>query len=592
VKTGTLPRWELETIYAGGLDSPALAADLEQLEKALAEIELHHGTGEAVARALGQAVELFNRAWLLSDTLGTFIDCILATDSYDEAAAKKQSALEMVQVRLTTAWTRFQGWLRLLGAALPAALAAPGPAASHAFVLEEAAEQGRWLMGGAEEALAAELSLPGANAWAKLQRTITSRISVPFTLDGEERSLPISSLINLRTHPDGEVRRRAWEAEMAEWEKVKEPLAACMNGVKGFAVTLDRRRGRADCLHAPIDRSRIDRPTLEALLEAMRGSLPMFGRYFRRKAERLGREKLPWWDLFAPTGAAGRGYGWEEARASILDTFGEFSPGLASLARRAFDERWIDAGPRDGKRGGAFCAAVPAVRQSRILCNFDGSLDQLFTVAHELGHAFHNECAWAAGRTPLQQVTPMTLAETASIMCENIVGSAVLSRVSDPREELALLENTLIGDAQVVVDIYSRFLFEKEVMERRARGELSAAELCDAMERAQEAAYGDALDGRYRHRWMWTWKPHYYAADLNFYNFPYAFGLLFATGLYAVYRRRGAAFVPDYQELLACTGMADAATLAARFGIDLRSRSFWDGSIEVIRGRVDRYCSL
>jgi oligoendopeptidase F len=213
-------------------------------------------------------------------------------------------------------------------------------------------------------------------------------------------------------------------------------------------------------------------------------------------------------------------------------------------------------------------------------------------VAHELGHGFHNECAYHAGKTELQQVTPMTLAETASIMCENIVNNAVLARARDPQEELAVLENTLIGEGQVIVDIYSRFLFEKEVMERRERSELSADDLCEIMERSQEAAYGDGLDPRFRHKYMWTWKPHYYFADLNFYNFPYAFGLLFGTGLYAVYRKRGAEFVSDYKELLEGTGEASAADLAARFGIDLQRRAFWDGSIEIIRGRIDRYCEL
>jgi oligoendopeptidase F len=276
----------------------------------------------------------------------------------------------------------------------------------------------------------------------------------------------------------------------------------------------------------------------------------------------------------------------------ILENFGSFSPRLRSFAERAFREKWIDAEPRDGKVGGAFCEPVPTVKESRILCNFDGSLEQVSTVAHELGHGFHNDCAFRAGKTMLQQSTPTTLAETASIMCETIVNDALLARTKDPREQLALLENALINESQVIVDIYSRFLFEKEVLERRASSELSADELCGIMDRAQAAAYGEALDGQSRHPYMWTWKPHYYIAELDFYNFPYAFGLLFGTGLYAVYRSRGAAFVPDYEKLLASTGEASAADLAAGFGIDIHTRAFWDESIAVIRGKIDRYCAL
>lgn len=596
-----LPRWDLRNVYPD-LASAELAADLGALASTLEEIERHHAQSlapssrtappETLSRALDRAVELFNRAYLLSTTLEVYIDSFVATDSYDRAAAKKQSELEITQVRLKQGWTRFQGWIRGVAEELPRALEHAGPARDHAFILNEAAAQGAYLMSDPEEMLAAELSLAGAQAWSKLQRTLTSQINVEIELDGAARKIPMPALINLRSHPEESVRRRAYEAEMQEWEKVQEPLAACMNGVKGTAVFLQKRRGRTDCLHAPIDQARIDRPTLQALLDSMKDSLPHFRRYFKAKAARLGKMSLAWWDICAPTGRAGSTFTWQQAREFVLENFASFSPDLRTFAQRAFDGNWIDAQPRDGKRGGAFCSAVPRVKESRILCNFDGSLDQVSTVAHELGHGFHNECAYRAGKTELQQVTPMTLAETASIMCENIVTNAVLARARDPQEELAVLENSLIGEGQVIVDIYSRFLFEKEVMERRERSELSADDLCEIMDRAQDAAYGDGLDARFRHRYMWTWKPHYYFSDLNFYNFPYAFGLLFGTGLYAVYKKRGREFVSAYQELLASTGEANAADLAARFGIHIHGRAFWDDSLAIIRGRIDRYCAL
>jgi oligoendopeptidase F len=285
-------------------------------------------------------------------------------------------------------------------------------------------------------------------------------------------------------------------------------------------------------------------------------------------------------------------YSFEEARDFIVENFGKFSPDLAAFAKRAFDSNWIDAEQRDGKRGGAFCMEVQGVRESRILSNFDGSFDQVGTLAHELGHAFHNECAYQANKTVLQQLTPMTLAETASTMCETIVSEAVLASTKDPQEELAVLEAQIQGGGQVVVDIYSRYLFEKEVFERRAQSELSADDFNDIMERAQKAAYGDGLDERYLQKFMWTWKPHYYSPSLSFYNYPYAFGLLFATGLYAIYKQRGADFVQDYKNLLASTGEEKAARLAKRFGIDITKRKFWDDSLAIIGKRIDRYVEL
>jgi oligoendopeptidase F len=192
----------------------------------------------------------------------------------------------------------------------------------------------------------------------------------------------------------------------------------------------------------------------------------------------------------------------------------------------------------------------------------------------------------------LQQRTPMTLAETASIMNETIVTDALLARAADAEEELAILESFLSSAAQVIVDIYSRYLFEKEVFERRASAELSADELCDAMLRAQRETYGDGLDGRYLHPYMWAWKPHYYRPSLSFYNFPYAFGLLFGLGLYSVYRERGPAFVSEYDQLLRSTGEATPIELAEHFGIDISEQAFWEGSLAVIEERIERYLIL
>jgi pepF/M3 family oligoendopeptidase len=503
------------------------------------------------------------------------------------------SEMEPLLVHAERQRVLFQGWMGTVAAetgALESALDVEGAARNHGFYLREAAEQSRYLMSEAEEALAAELSLSGARAWQKLQGIVASQLRVPFERDGQVDQMPITVLQNLRTDPDGKVRRRAYEVELAAWESVREPLAACLNGVKGMVSTLDRRRGRTDALHAALDQARIDRQTLEAMLDAIHASFPAFRRYLQAKAGLLGQEALPWWDLFAPVGTSEKRYSFVEARDFILEQFASFSDGLAVLARRAFDQKWIDAEPRDGKRGGAFCMKVPAVGESRILCNFDGSLDQVLTIAHELGHAYHNDCQ--VGKTALQRITPMTLAETASIFNETIITDALLDRTASAEEELVILETFLNGATQTVVDIYSRYLFEKEVFERRAKAELSADDFCEMMIRAQKETYGDGLDERYLHPYMWAWKPHYYRPELSFYNFPYAFGLLFGLGLYDIYRQRGAAFLPEYDELLRTSGQGTAADLAASFGIDLCQRSFWEGSLRIVKQRIERYRAL
>jgi len=595
------PRWDLSNVYPG-LESPEFEAALSAYRQQLDELEAFFRdellqTDETtpvdrLAARTGSALQRFNALYALSATLRGYLMSFVSTDSRNTLAMKKMSGFQMIGVRLQNLEKRYQAWLGRIAGRLEQVIAADATAGAHAFPLREAAEQSKYLMSEAEEALGAELNLSGTNAWARLQGTVTSQLTVDFELDGKTEKLPMPALINLHSHPDEAVRRQAYEAELKAWDSVREPLAACLNGVKGAANTFNKHRGRTDALHQAIDLARIDRATLETMLGAMQASFPVFRKYFHAKAKRLGKERLAWWDLFAPAGRSEKTYTFDEARAFIVANFEGFSPELAAFARTAFENRWIDAEPRQGKRGGAFCMSLPAVQESRVLCNFDGSLDQVSTIAHELGHAFHNACAFQAGRTEIQRDTPMTLAETASIMNETIVMEAILAQTADPQEQLAILETQLIGDAQVIVDIYSRYLFEKEVFERREKSDLSADELCEIMERAQQAAYGDGLDGKYLHKYMWTWKPHYYYGGLPFYNFPYAFGLLFGIGLYAIYRQRGAAFVAEYKQLLASTGLASAADLAARFGIDIRRRRFWEDSLGVIAGRIERYCNL
>jgi pepF/M3 family oligoendopeptidase len=593
------PRWDLGNVFPG-LGSAELAAAIDELDQKLLGLERYLATKVDRARGTSKDLTAVVRGLILrlndvttrEGTIRAYVTSNTRTDTFDVAARKLESELDLRQVRLRTAGTRVTRFLGRISGRLSRVVAADKSARSHAFFLTTAASQARYLMGDGEETLAAELAPSGGEAWAKLQRVVTSQLAVDFELEGTVRKLPMPELINLRSHRDEGIRHRAWEAEIAAWETVKEPLAAALNGIKAEATTLWKRRGRSDCLHASIDMARIDRSTLEAMLAAMRDSFPIFRRYLKAKAGKLGKDRLAWWDLFAPFGRDQRTLTFAEARTFILSRFETFAPELASLARRAFDERWIDGQMRRGKVGGAFCMEVPGVRESRILCNYDGTLDQVSTLAHELGHAFHNECAFAAGKTSLQRDTPMTLAETASILCETIVNEALLESIGSRDEELSVREGMLSGSTQVIVDIYSRYLFEKEVFERCGTSAVGADELCQIMERAQAETYGDGLDERYRHPFMWTWKPHYYMPEIAFYNYPYAFGLLLGLGLYAIYRVRGKAFVTDYRAFLASTGEASAADLAARFGIDIRGRAFWDAGIEVISRQVERYCEL
>jgi len=406
----------------------------------------------------------------------------------------------------------------------------------------------------------------------------------------EDKEMPITAIINLLDHPEEKMRRRGYEAATEAFTSVEHILAAALNGVKGTQLIEFTRRNRVDALHDSLDKARIDRDTLDAMLEAVRNTLPMLRKFYLTKAKRLGKETLPFWDLDAPTAKTITKYSYQQAQNFILENFSNFSDELAGLARNAFDNNWIDVGPREGKVGGAYCAGLYGVEESRILLNYEENLNWVFTLAHELGHAFHNYCL--KGKTRFHRRYPMTLAETASIMCETIVTNAAIEQAKTEDEELAILEASLNSAIMVIVDVYAAYLFESEVFKRRAESKLSAREFRDIEDWALTDAYGEVLDENYRFKFGWARRPHFFIHDRSFYNYPYTFGLLLGIGLYAVYQERGKDFIPQYIKFLSNVGMGTAADLAAKFDMDLRDPAFWQRGLDVILQRIERYSSL
>ena len=594
--SNVLPRWDMTVVYPG-LGSPEFAAGFAAAVAAIDRLEAlfdAEGVGqrqtdpldEAAVAAVERVIRGYNATLDTVETLHAYLEAFVTTDSRDDTAQARLSELDQHAVRLAKLDARWVAWIG--GFDVEALIARSTVAAEHAFPLRQARRGAAHLMAPTEEALAAELNPAAGGAWGKLHDNLTSQIMVRLDLEGEERSLPMSEVRNLALDADREVRRRAYEAELAAWRAAALPLAAALNGIKGQGNVLSARRRWAEPLEAALFQNHIDRDTLDALLGATREAFPDLRRYLRAKARALGLPALTWYDLFAPVGDAGRGWAWDEAVDFLLEQFGTYSGRLRGLAERAVRERWVDVGPRPGKQGGAFCMWLRE-GESRILANYAPSYDGVSTLAHELGHAYHN--LNENGLTPLQRGTPMTLAETASTFCETIVREAALARAGTA-ERLFILEQSLQGACQVVVDIVSRFEFERRVFAARRERELSIDELSRFMLDAQRGTYGDGLDPDALHPYMWAVKGHYYSAGRPFYNFPYLFGLLFGLGLYARYREDPDNFRAGYDDLLASTGRADAAELAARCGFDLRAPAFWRAGLDVVRADVDRFEAL
>ncbi|MEO2003251.1 MAG: M3 family oligoendopeptidase, partial [Candidatus Poribacteria bacterium] len=535
----SLPHWDMSVVYPG-LDSgefdAAMADTIEEIA-GLVEVFEEHSIGAAsspevddrVVRVFEIVVSRLNAAFTKGYALDAYIHGFITTDTTNEQAQANSSELNQHWLKVQLLDARLTAWLGSLD--VDALVAQSSVAADHEFMLRRAKVEAEHLMSAEEEALATELSLTGRTAWQKLYGNFTSQLVVDLDLDGKVEEHPMSAIRNFAYSPSREVRREAYEAELDAWETAAVPVAAALNSVKGEMNTLSAKRKWASPLDQALHGNNMDRASLDAMMTAARESFPHFRRYLRAKAKAIGVDRLAWYDLFASVSADTAEWRYADAEAFILEQFGTYSPEMRNLAARAFDEKWIDAEPRKGKVDGAFCMRLRD-DESRILTNFKPSFSGVRTLAHELGHAYHNQRL--AIRTPLQRSTPMVLAETASTFCETIVREASLKTASEA-EALAIVENSVESACQVVVDITCRFLFEQETFERRRDRELTVSELCDIMRRAQIETYGDAVDPELLHPYMWAAKPHYYGS--SYYNFPYMFGLLFGLGLYAQYRQ-------------------------------------------------------
>ncbi|MBS3967827.1 MAG: M3 family oligoendopeptidase [Truepera sp.] len=593
----TLPHWQLESIFPG-LDSPAFREAQERFKRDLTTLEALMDERQIYSQRepSGAEVELFetllerfNALYTTATDIGAYLYGFISTDAFNDQAQALYSELQPLTSTLSALHKRFLAWL---GAQpLETLLAESELARAHAYFLRRSQVMAQHLMSDDAEALASALEPVAGSAWSKLQQDLVSRHTARLSLPGrEEAEVTLSELEILQQDESSAVREAAFGAEIALLERNAVSYAAAINSIKGEVNELTRRRGWPSALDEALFDSAISRAALGAMQQACSEQFPVFRRYLKAKARFLGKDTLPWYDLTAPVSVgAPRRYSWDEAQALVLTAFAGYSEKLAAFAQRTFAEGWCDVPPRKGKTNGAFCMDVPGVKESRVLLNFGGTLDDLFTLAHELGHAYHNHCLFEAERTPLQSDTPMTLAETASIFCETIMVNAALAK-ADETERLAILEQDLHGSTQLVIDIHSRFLFEQGVFDQRHQRELSQNELKQLMQEAQQATYGEALSKH--HPLMWARKSHYYSTGQGFYNYPYTFGYLFGLGLYAQYQAKPEGFAERYDHLLSCTGLDDAATLARRFGIDIEDVAFWRGSLSIAAARVADYEKL
>ena len=584
--------WDLSPLYEG-FDTDAFRADLAALDAVMESVNAFAAEPAAAELAANDAnaflhryIDLYEQANTLAAKLICYTQLRSAANTADMEAASMMGNLMMKLSATAAADTVLRQRVAAIED-LDAVIDADEGLHEYRFALDSIKRENRYLLSDREEALFARLNISGASAWSDMRDYLTSSLKVDY----RGKQITFSEVRNLAYDSDPAVRKDAYDAEIACYEKVKDAVAFSLNSIKQQVLTECDIRGYESPLDKALKASRMKRETLDALLGAMVDYMPAFRKYLRAKAKALGHEGgLPWWDLFAPMGGMDKKFTVEEAKDYLLAIFAGFDSEMHDMVKASFEERRIDFFPREGKVGGAFDMGIAPIGQSRVLTNFDGAFGDVVTLAHELGHSFHDKMVFS--HSPLTQDYTMPVAETASTFNETLVTGTAIARATDKNEKLALLESRLQDAAQIFCDIYSRYLFEASVFEHRKEEFLDADRLCGLMLDAQREAYGDGLDEATLHPYMWVCKGHYYSGGLSFYNFPYAFGGLFARGLYAKYEEMGAEFVPMYKKLLNATSVCTVEDAAAIAGIDLTDRAFWEAGLAAFAADVEQFCAL
>ena len=584
--------WSLKELYTS-FNSEEFLEDMECLTEVIDEInkwtEIIVKDTDCAKVKLEGYVERFSVLADLITKIGSFIELSISVNTKDDEALKYSDILEKKLTKIVEAETKLNKWISSIEN-IDEVIKDSILLKDHEFILKEVVEKSKYLLTDREEAIIANMQNTGSNAWGKLKDNLISTHKVEINEDGKIKEYPLTVVLNMAYDKDEKVRKRAYEAEIASYTKIEEGVAAALNGIKGEVLTICEFRGYKSPLEQTLINSRMDEESLNVMLEAMKESMPKFREYLKRKAEILGHKNgLPFYDMYAPIVESDMEFDYEKGKKFVVDKFRTFSDNLANFAQKAMNNNWIDVMPKEGKVGGAFCAGIHYLGESRILLNYGNSFSDVVTMAHELGHGFHGECL--KDESVLNTEYPMPIAETASTFCETIVKKAAIKE-ADKITALAILESEISDCNQVIVDIYSRFLFEKSLFEARKESALTVDQIKKLMLDAQREAYGDGLDPEYLHPYMWTWKPHYYYANSNFYNFPYAFGLLFAKGLYAEYLKKGSEFSSEYENLLSITGKHNIADITKEVGIDIHNKEFWKSSLRTIEEDIDKFMEL
>lgn len=580
--------WNLDNIYTS-FDSQEFKGDMKQLKNYIATINRwainNFQDNNNPSHKIEEFLRLNNEYKSLYSCLYSYSYLIMSMDFEDQEAVCILDNLENENLGFTGVFVRFSRWISNIRN-LDEIIDASAYISEHKFYLKELLAKAKYLLSEKEEVVTSKMQNTGSKAWEKLYMELIASTTIDITINNSEEKLTLAELTSMAYEKNGYLRKTAYYKEKDLCKSISQVCAKCLNGISGEALTIYEMRGYKSTLEKVLIDSRMDFKTLNALISAIKESLPMFHRYYLKKAKILGYEsKLPFYDIYAPIGDNNMKLCYDDAKNLIISSFETFSESLCSFAKKAFENKWIDAEPRKGKGNYGISVDIFPIKESRISTNFNGNHIDVSILAHEIGHGYHSSTLF--DEKILNTEYPIPIAETASIFCETLVNNKLLS-ILPQDETLTILERSISDAAYYIVDFYGRYLFETQLFERRKSGPLSLEEINELMLSSMKASYGDSIDPETIHPYMWMNKIGYFITGNEFLNFPYSFGVLFAKGLYAEYIKKGHTFAKEYEEFLSCTSKNSIVDVAKIMDIDINSVDFWRGSLKLIEEDIEK----
>ncbi|MEH7223171.1 M3 family oligoendopeptidase [Bacillus sp. JJ1566] len=587
-------KWNLDVFFEGGSSSPAFHSFLETLQNELTEFsalvdQFQVPTNANDKEGLLHILNAYQSSFKKLRQAGAFVSCLTAQDTTDRGATLLQGKTTQLNAQLQSILTAFDQKLVAIKQPTWEELLSVEPFNELAYVLEERRTRAKEKLSLEQESLVNALGVDGYHAWGQLYNMVVGNIKVPFEEDGETKQLSVGQAFNKFSSSNRDVRQSMFKQWEKAWDEHTDYIGEALNHLGGFRLNVYKARGWENVLGEPLDINRMSKETLETMWTVITENKGPFVDYLSRKAKLLGLEKLSWFDLDAPVGQSESKVSYQEGAEFILEQFSKFGPKLTEFTQKAFEDSWIEAEDRPGKRPGGFCTSFPESDQSRIFMTFSGTPSNVSTLAHELGHAFHQHAM--AGVHTLNRSYAMNVAETASTFAEMIVADASVKNAKSEDEKVALLEDKIQRSVAFYMNIHARFLFETRFYEERGAGIVSTERLNELMQEAQKEAYCGALDEY--HPQFWASKMHFYITGVPFYNFPYTFGYLFSLGIYAKALEEGTDYEEKYIALLKDTASMKVEDLAAKhLGVDLTKRDFWEKAVKLSVKDVEEFLEL